>query len=38
MLPGIKKKYWPLMSELFRDFSMEFAAVGTIEILRAFIH
>jgi TIR domain/AAA-like domain len=38
MLPGIKKKYWPLMAELVKDFSLEFAAVGTIEILRAFIH
>lgn len=38
VLPGIKKKYWSLMSELFRDFSLEFAAVGTLEIIRTFIH
>lgn len=38
LLPGFKKKYWILMFELFKDFSMEFAAASTIEIVKAFIH
>jgi hypothetical protein len=38
LLPGFKKKYWNLMSELFKDFSLEFAAVGTLEIIKTFVH
>ena len=34
LLPHIKKKYWPAMSELFRVFSMEFAAVSVFEIIK----
>jgi len=37
LLPGFKKKYWSLISELFKDFSLEFAAVGTLEIIKTFI-
>jgi len=38
LLPGFKKKYWNIMSELFKDFSLEFAAVGTLEIIKTFVH
>jgi AAA+ ATPase superfamily predicted ATPase len=34
LLPQIKKKYWITMSELLRDFSMGFAAVGVFEIIK----
>ena len=32
LLPAVKKKYWNIMTELIKDFSMEFAVVVVFEI------
>jgi AAA+ ATPase superfamily predicted ATPase len=34
LLPTVKKKYWNIMSELIKDFSIEFAVVGVFEIVK----
>ena len=34
LLPTVKKKYWIIMSELIKDFSIEFAVVGVFEIVK----
>ena len=32
LLPTVKKKYWNIMAELIKDFSIEFAFAGVFEI------
>jgi AAA+ ATPase superfamily predicted ATPase len=37
LLPHVKRKYWKTMVELFKDFSMEFAVMGVVEIIKIAI-
>jgi hypothetical protein len=38
ILPHFKKKYWEILSELAKDFSINIAAAGVLELIKAFIH
>ena len=38
VLPHFKKKYWEMISELAKDFSVNMAAAGAFELIKAFIH
>ena len=38
VLPHFKKKYWEMISELAKDFSINIAAAGVFELIKVFIH
>jgi hypothetical protein len=38
ILPHFKKKYWEMMTELAKDFSIDIAAAGAFELIKLFIH
>jgi AAA+ ATPase superfamily predicted ATPase len=38
VLPHFKKKYWEIVAEALRDFTIEFAAAGAFEFIKVLIH
>jgi hypothetical protein len=37
VLPKFKRKYWPMMADLAKELSFEFAAAGTMELIKVFM-
>jgi len=37
VLPKFKRKYWPMMADIAKELSLEFAAAGAMELLRVMI-
>jgi hypothetical protein len=37
VLPKFKRKYWPLMADIAKELSFEFAAAGTLELIKVLI-
>jgi hypothetical protein len=37
VLPHVKPKYWEMVTEVAKDFSVELAAAGAFELIKAFI-
>jgi hypothetical protein len=36
-LPKFKRKYWPLMADIAKELSFEFAAAGTMELIKVLM-
>jgi hypothetical protein len=37
ILPKFKKKYWPIMGNIAKELSLEFAAAGAMELIRILV-
>jgi len=37
VLPKFKKKYWPLLGDIAKELSFEFAAAGTMELIKVLL-
>jgi hypothetical protein len=37
VLPGFKKKYWPILTDIIKELSFEFAAAGALELIKVLI-
>jgi hypothetical protein len=37
VLPKFKKKYWPMLGDLAKELSLEFAAAGAFELIRLLV-
>jgi len=37
VLPKFKKKYWSLLGDIMKDFSIEFAVVSTVELIKLLL-
>jgi hypothetical protein len=37
VLPDFKKKYWPILTDIIKELSFEFAAAGALELIKVLI-
>ena len=37
LMPRFKKKYWPILGDLAKELSFEFAAAGTMELIKLLV-
>jgi len=37
ILPQFKKKYWPILGDIAKELSFEFAAAGTLELIKVLM-
>jgi hypothetical protein len=37
VLPKFKRKYWPILADVAKELSFEFAAAGAMELLKLIV-